>query len=555
MAQELHANADIPLGPCGIEEAKQFQTYLAEYQINIVSKEYNNKIIYSGPEKDKKIYLYMHNNHYDVITKMPGVFARAYYCHECKKAYSNWETSTHLCPNSCKCCGSRPICPELSWMPCNDCGRMFKSQQCYDQHKEPRGKARSVCQSWIKCTQCKKAVRRCCVAPEKHDCGKKKCGICGKFVKLEGHYCFIQPETKKRKRKRSVEEGEESGGFFDTECRKEDDDDDEPVEETLTDLLFYDLECRQENGTHEPNLCIVQNEAGEEWIFQGDTTQKDFCEWLFTDDHIGCTVMAHNFQGYDSYFVLQYLREQGVMYDVIMRDGKTLSLEVPMLNIKFIDSLNFIPMRLANFPKTFGIEELEKGYFPHLFNRRENENYVGPIPPTPYYNPNGMSPKDREAFLAWHASKKESNYVFNFNEEILSYCRSDVDILRRCCLEFRELFHEITDIDPFRTITIASACHKVYRSKYLLKDTIAIIPPMGYTPKVKQSLIAHKWLSYLSEKNDVYIQHARDGGEKRVGDYWLVGIVKKFIRRLNFTDVFGTVSLFFPLLVLLRTKC
>ena len=234
-----------------------------------MSKEYNNKIIYSGPEKDKKIYLYMHNNHYDVITKMPGFFARAYYCHECKKAYNNLET--HLCPNSCKCCGSRPICPELSWMPCNDCGRMFKSQQCYDQHKEPRGEARSVCQSWIKCTQCKKAVRRCCVAPEKHDCGKKKCGICGKFVKLEGHYCFIQPETKKRKRKRSVEEGEESGGFFDTECREEDDDD-EPVEETLTDLLFYDLECRQENGTHEPNLCIVQSEAGEEWIFQGDTT-------------------------------------------------------------------------------------------------------------------------------------------------------------------------------------------------------------------------------------------------------------------------------------------
>ena len=188
---------------------------------------------------------------------------------------------------------------------------MFKSQQCYDQHKEPRGEARSVCQSWIKCTQCKKAVRRCCVAPEKHDCRKKKCGICGKFVKLERHYCFIQPETKKRKRKRSVEEGE-SGGFFDTECREEEDDDDEPVEETLTDL-----------GTHEPNLCIVQNEAGEEWIFQGNTTQKDFCKWLFTDDHIGCTVMAHNFQGYDSYFVPQCLHEQGVKYDVIMRGGKT----------------------------------------------------------------------------------------------------------------------------------------------------------------------------------------------------------------------------------------
>ena len=379
MAQELHTNAGVPMGPCGIEEAKQFQAYLAEYQINIVSKEYNNNIIYSGPDKDKKIYLYMHNNHYDVITKMPGFFARAYYCHECKKTYEHLEE--HLCPNTCKCCRARPICPELSWMPCNDCGRMFKSQQCYDQHKEPRGKARSVCQGWIKCPQCKKSFRVCKERPEKHDCGKKKCGICGKFVKLKDHYCFIQPETKKRKRRSRSEE--EEGGFFDTECREEDNDDDEPVEETLTDLLFFYLECRQENGTHEPNLCVVQNEAGDEWIFESDTTQKNFCKWLFTDDHIGCTVMAHNFQGYDSYFVLQYLREQGVMYEVIMRGGKTLSLEVPMLNIKFIDSLNFIPMRLANFPKTFGIEELEKGYFPHLFNRKENEYYVGPIPPHP----------------------------------------------------------------------------------------------------------------------------------------------------------------------------
>ena len=179
-------------------------------------------------------------------------------------------------------------------------------------------------------------------------------------------------------------------------------------------------------------------------------------------------VMAHNFQGYDSYFVLQYLREHGVKYDVIMRGAKVLSLTVDMFNIRFVDSLNFIPMRLANFPKTFGIEELGKGYFPYLFNRKEHENYVGPIPPSAYYNPNGMSPKDKETFMAWHASKKESNYVFNF-QEIVAYCRSDVDILRRCCLEFRELFHNVIDINPFTTLTIASACHLVYRTNYLPK--------------------------------------------------------------------------------------
>ena len=88
-------------------------------------------------------------------------------------------------------------------------------------------------------------------------------------------------------------------------------------------------------------------------------------------------------------------------------------------------------------------------------------------------------------------------------------------------MEFRELFYDVTDIDPFRTLTIASACHLVYRTNYLPKDTIAIIPPRGY--RNNQSLFAHKWLSYTADKNKIYIEHARDDGEKREGDYSLGG--------------------------------
>ena len=92
-----------------------------------------------------------------------------------------------------------------------------------------------------------------------------------------------------------------------------------------------------------------------------------------------------------------------------MRGAKALNLKAPMFNIIFIDSLNFIPMWLANIPKMFSIEELAKGYFPHLFNKKENENYVGPIPLTPHYSPNGTSPKNREAFLAWHQGMRDCN--------------------------------------------------------------------------------------------------------------------------------------------------
>ena len=82
----------------------------------------------------------------------------------------------------------------------------------------------------------------------------------------------------------------------------------------------------------------------------------------------------------------------------------------------------------------------------------------------------------------------------------------------------------MTGIDPFdQCLTIASACNLVYRTKFLNKDTIAIIPPHGYRPEDKYSMFALKWLSFFSEKNDVCIQHARNASEKRVDKYLLDG--------------------------------
>ena len=37
-------------------------------------------------------------------------------------------------------------------------------------------------------------------------------------------------------------------------------------------------------------------------------------------------------------------------------------------NIKLLDSLNFLNMPLSKLPKSFGLHELRKEYFPHLYN-------------------------------------------------------------------------------------------------------------------------------------------------------------------------------------------
>ena len=53
LAHQLHESAGVPLGPCGIPEIKKFEAALPGYQLNVVSKEYLNALIYSGPEAEK----------------------------------------------------------------------------------------------------------------------------------------------------------------------------------------------------------------------------------------------------------------------------------------------------------------------------------------------------------------------------------------------------------------------------------------------------------------------------------------------------------------------
>lgn len=67
------------------------------------------------------------------------------------------------------------------------------------------------------------------------------------------------------------------------------------------------------------------------------------------------------------------------------------------------------------------IQRIKKGYFPHWFNTKENQNYVGNLPEPNMYGPDFMSISARETFLKWYADHK--NDVFDFQKEMLEYCR------------------------------------------------------------------------------------------------------------------------------------
>ena len=511
-AFDLHEAANVPLGPCGLNEVALFQQYLTDYQIMIVSGDHSNSVIYPpqplGTDEKPTLTLYFHDNHFDTINSVPGFLGRNYFCFRCHKPYD--QVTDHLCTNMCRCCRGFGCDLENDGIVCRECKRLFKSQSCYDRHKnEPiNGGGRTVCQAVRECEKCGKSMDVRHIKPGGHICGRK-CRTCGVVVTHEDtdHKCYIQP----------LEQEEDS---------------------SYNQLLFFDFEATQEHGIHCPNLCVVHDEEREVALFQGKDTVKQFCQWLFTPEHKGCIVVAHNFQGYDGYFIKDYLIQNAIHYEIIYRGAKSLSLKVTDWNIRFIDSINFIPMALAKFPKTFGQDELCKGYFPHMFNKDENQNYVGPIPCQNDYGVNFMKPGEREAFIEWHDEQVANNYRYDFCEEIIKYCRSDVDILRKCCLLYREMFRKETDIDPFnKALTIASYCQVVYRTNFLKKDTIAVFNNDRQW-KIKQSNVAVTWLSYISEKEDLYIQHVRNGGEKRVECYSLDGYCEETNTAYEFQGCF-----------------
>ena len=111
------------------------------------------------------------------------------------------------------------------------------------------------------------------------------------------------------------------------------------------------------------------------------------------------------------------------------------------------------------------MNELKKGYFPHYFNKECNKDYVGTIPSKKDYGYNQMKLDERSKFLTWYEERVSENYAFDFKKEILEYCWSDVDILRRGIMKLREDFIQLENIDPLTYITIASVCMTIYRSK------------------------------------------------------------------------------------------
>ena len=518
-ALKLDEDAHIEINNYGndLSDIETFAKHLG-IEINIIDAEQFNNIVYKANKgSEDKIYLLKTKNHFDVIKSLTAFYDSPYYCHECKKAYT--KRDKHKCPSKCLSCftfAKDKKC-EGNDITCETCNRKFFGKRCFKNHLKNRSKASTkgegkqakltdiVCDTVKKYLDCSRIITGKYV--NSHKCGYSECNNCNRYVGKD-HKCYL----KKVKAK---------GGYCMT-GNKEPCKNNDSIEKkdwchscrTYTEkYIFYDFETTQNTGTHNVDLSIAQDISGKESLHN---SIDDFCKCFLNDKFKGYAFIAHNSKGYDNHFILKWLIDQGIKPYCIYNGAKIMFMEIPKLSIRFIDSLNFLQMPLKSFPETFGMNELKKGYFPHYFNKECNKSYVGPIPSKKHYGYNQMKTDERSKFLNWYEERVSENYVFDFKKEILEYCRSDVDILRRGIIKLREYFIQLENIDPLRYITIASVCMTIYRSNYMPKKTIAIVPEYAKTDNFSRTSIM--WLNYVSTTKGygVNIKHALNGGEKKL---------------------------------------
>jgi hypothetical protein len=209
-------------------------------------------------------------------------------------------------------------------------------------------------------------------------------------------------------------------------------------------------------------------------------------------------------------------------------DGKKV-MHIRFRNIEIKDSSLFIPIRLEAFPKMFNLKELKKGYFPFQFNSPCRYDYVGPYPSPDQYGIDFMTPAKRTDFMAWYDTVKHE--TFNFKENFIAYCVSDVELLCQGALEFRRvniLSSKRSEDDPgccpFRErITLAGYCNMLYTRNYMPENSIGMLPPSGFNPASNMSRECELWLKFIATSENIHIEHAKNGGEKIVHPYAVDG--------------------------------
>lgn len=314
----------------------------------------------------------------------------------------------------------------------------------------------------------------------------------------------------------------ERAGFIDAECAEAPDGEEEEEEEE------QESECGD-----------VLEEVG--WCgggFDPTKAMEKFAKYLIESRiFYSYTLIAHNGAKFDSILLLRALIEMGFLPHVLFDGHKLLSMTVPVLKLRVIDSYRFIRVPLSKFKSRFPYMDCqEKGLFPYRFNKPEHYHYKGGVPERDYFV---------DKFSTEQYRKEVDNFIrdmegceWDFIAEMHKYLRQDVVVLRAGAVAvLKEYFEFQLELGkkaqllfncfspPF--VTGPSFSHNIFLFYALPEGKVFLLDNQRNARKTSRREL--EWLDYVAESENLKIRNAfnHPKGQYKIGPYYVDGVCQE----------------------------
>ena len=243
--------------------------------------------------------------------------------------------------------------------------------------------------------------------------------------------------------------------------------------------------------------------------------------------------------------------------NVLIHNNQMIELKVQvntgfrMAMVYFKDSYKFINLPLRLSPKSFDFHnELQKGFFPHYLNTRDNLNFMSDhLPDMKYFGVEEMGEDERNCFVNWYQLESckflnDFKLIYDLRSEMVKYCYDDCFVLASAFSHFNELMirelkssgvvgiveHDYTILADF--ITLPQMVIHWFVGCMMPERTIAVVPNGRYDRGKCGSLKERIWLMYLDvlheeEEGNNFVpmqsRYCSGEGQHRIGEIFLDG--------------------------------
>ena len=219
-------------------------------------------------------------------------------------------------------------------------------------------------------------------------------------------------------------------------------------------IYFADTETDISGDIHKA-FCIVYSQLEEDkFVFKyGLNCLKEFLEDLPNNALVYFHNLAYDIRQFHDFNIIQGI-EKGtkIMNATINYKGKI---------IYFKDSLSIINMKLADFPKAFGLKTGSKEMFPYHYYKLNNLTESGNIKEAGKLEIH-WNQQQFEENINTILECKLSETTFDKIKYVKFYCKQDVNILKQGFKKFREMCLEALQIDVNDVLTAPSLANQYF---------------------------------------------------------------------------------------------